>query len=207
MTKSGEVLAKAQEMFRAAECGLQDLIKGSPFRKETGFKDLVVYGRAVTNVLQNLRNETNAFDEWYLPYQQEMNSDPLMKYFYKLRSKILKEGDSESRLEDTEIKELRLAEDILAYRPEGAERYSVGFRGVCWLVEREDGSVERHFVDLPTSAIDSKAMSTSTDLPSSHLGKTIEDCSIENLSILYIDYLRRVVLSAQERFSGSIQSQ
>ena len=94
-----------------------------------------------------------------------------MKYFNDLKSKILKEGDSESRLEYTEIKELKLPDDFLAYRPEGAKGYSVGFLGVCWLVEQPDGSIEKHFVDLPTSSIDSKAISTSADLPSSHLGK------------------------------------
>ena len=33
--------------------------------------NVVVYGRAVTNVLQNLRNRAQGFDDWYEPWQTE----------------------------------------------------------------------------------------------------------------------------------------
>ncbi len=54
---------------------------------------LVEFGRAVTNVLQNIRTyDRDRFDRWYEPIQKQMASDPLLKHFYKIRSEILKEG-------------------------------------------------------------------------------------------------------------------
>jgi hypothetical protein len=56
-----------------------------------GFAAVVVFGRAVTNALQNLRRfDRRAFDAWYGPWQQEMRNDPLLRWFYVLRSDILK---------------------------------------------------------------------------------------------------------------------
>jgi hypothetical protein len=59
-----------------------------------GLRNLIVFGRAVTNILQNLRSVVGAktFDEWYMPLQEEMRDDELLKYFYELRTEILKEG-------------------------------------------------------------------------------------------------------------------
>jgi hypothetical protein len=56
---------------------------------------ITVYGRATTNVLQKLRSVNRAeFDAWYAPVRAWMKDDPLMKYFYELRSRILKEGET-----------------------------------------------------------------------------------------------------------------
>lgn len=54
----------------------------------------MVFGRAVTNVIQTLRNSVEGFDEWYIPHGEAMSRDPLMRFFYKLRSQILKEGQA-----------------------------------------------------------------------------------------------------------------
>ena len=58
---------------------------------------IAVEGRAITNILQNLRNENAvgkaAFDRWYEPFVAEMKADPLMRFFYELRTRTLKEGD------------------------------------------------------------------------------------------------------------------
>ena len=54
-----------------------------------------VFGRAVTNVLQHLRSfdpyDEGAFDRWYEPWVTEMRTDPLLRYFYELRSAFLKD--------------------------------------------------------------------------------------------------------------------
>jgi hypothetical protein len=52
------------------------------------FGDAVVFGRMVTFALQNLRSVVPEFDGWYQAKQEEMKSDPLMRYFYQLRTKI-----------------------------------------------------------------------------------------------------------------------
>jgi hypothetical protein len=61
----------------------------------TEIKHITVYGLATTHVLQNLRRVGRAeFDEWYAPIREWMKGDPLMRYFYTLRSRILKEGET-----------------------------------------------------------------------------------------------------------------
>jgi hypothetical protein len=61
----------------------------------TEVMDISVYGRATTSALQTLRRINRAvFDEWYSPIRDWMEGDPLMKYFYELRNRILKEGQT-----------------------------------------------------------------------------------------------------------------
>src|SRR5690242_9000890 len=94
MTKetTAQILQRARDTLRTAQLGLQDVAAGGPERRLGGLRNLVVFGRAVTNVLQNLRSTEPRFDEWYAKYVVEMKEDPLLRYFYVLRSEILKEG-------------------------------------------------------------------------------------------------------------------
>jgi hypothetical protein len=90
--RTQDILRSLQETMDTAEYGYKMLINRKPPERLVGLRNLVVFGRAVTNVLQNLRNTEPDFDGWYEKYRIEMQSDPLMNYFYKLRSEILKEG-------------------------------------------------------------------------------------------------------------------
>jgi len=87
------ILKEAEDTLFTARLGL-DLVKGKdPKPRIAGLRNLVVFGRAVTNVLQNLRSTVGgAFDDWYQPKVEEMKKDHVLKYFYKLRSQILKQG-------------------------------------------------------------------------------------------------------------------
>ncbi len=88
---TSDVLQRVQETLQTAKLGLRDVIEGRPERRLGGLRNLVVSGRAVTNVLQNLRSIEPTFDNWYKPYVAEMRADLLLRYFYTLRSQILKE--------------------------------------------------------------------------------------------------------------------
>jgi hypothetical protein len=78
-------------MLRLVKQGLRDMEETEPDRVLLGFFGIVVFGRAVTNALQNLRTfDRQAFDDWYEPWQREMIDDPLLRWFYTLRSDILK---------------------------------------------------------------------------------------------------------------------
>ena len=86
-----QVLTRAMAMLRVVRQGLRDMEEAEHDRILLGFFAVVVFGRAVTNALQNLRTfDSHAFDEWYGPWRQEMQGDPLLRWFYKLRSEILK---------------------------------------------------------------------------------------------------------------------
>jgi len=55
-----------------------------------GFLGVVVFGRSMTLVMQNLRShDQEAFDSWYALWQEEIKDDSLMRYFCDLRTKVI----------------------------------------------------------------------------------------------------------------------
>ena len=75
---SADILRAARQTLATVEKGLADLASGDPNRRVAGLHNLVVFGRAITNVLQNLRATEGDFDEWYGPHRAEMEADPLL---------------------------------------------------------------------------------------------------------------------------------
>jgi hypothetical protein len=57
-----------------------------------GQRLIAVFGCATTIIVQNLAHQVDGFDEWWAPRSQDMAADPLMEFFYKSRSEILKHG-------------------------------------------------------------------------------------------------------------------
>ena len=84
-----QVLTRTVTMLRLVQQGLRDMEETEHDRILLGFFGVVVFGRAVTNALQNLRSfDKSAFDAWYGPWQRRISEDPLMRWFYALRSDV-----------------------------------------------------------------------------------------------------------------------
>ena len=94
MKTTASILKEAENTLFTAHLGLKLLYGTNPHERLAGLRNLIVFGRAVTNVLQNLRSTEGEkkFNEWYQPKVEEMKKDDISNYFYKLRSEILKEG-------------------------------------------------------------------------------------------------------------------
>jgi len=201
---TAEILKRTEETLITAGHGLDDLISGSPQRKLSGLRNLVVFGRAITNVLQNLRGTEPNFDEWYGKYRDEMESDPLMRYFYDLRTKILKEGLLET-MTCAYIRHLSLPEDMSRFGPPplNAKAFFIGdsVGGSGWEIELPDGSTEKYYVEIPTEI--GLVSLHFPQPPKYHLGREIRETAIEALSRMYIDYLHELVLAAKEKFKSS----
>jgi hypothetical protein len=90
-----DVLRRAGSLLRVLRLAVDDMRSTDNYRVVLGFMSVTVFGRAVTNALQHLRSfdhyEEGAFDRWYEPWVAEMRADPLLRYFYKLRSAFLKD--------------------------------------------------------------------------------------------------------------------
>ena len=85
-----QVVTRSDTMLRMVAQGLRDMKDADHDRLLFGFLGVVVFGRSMTLVMQNLRtHDRAAFDAWYAPWQQEMQADPLMKYFKALRTKVV----------------------------------------------------------------------------------------------------------------------
>jgi hypothetical protein len=195
------ILSRAEMTLQTAKFGLDDLIKGPSERKLAGLSNFITFGRAVTNVLQQLRHKEKGFEEWYAPYEKEMRLDELMKHFYDLRSEILKEGKLGTGAH-THIKSFSFPEDLerLPPPPPNVKGFFMGDQtgGSGWEVELPDGSVEKYYVSIPHDIAESGLHFIKP--PTQHLGKKIKDASIENLCILYYEYLRNMIKSAKKTF-------
>jgi len=130
-----------------------------------------------------------------------MRSDPLLKHFYRLRSEILKVGSTGTAV-STYISSFSPARDLRKFGPPptGATSFFIGGRlgGTGWEVRRADGSVERYYVILPGEI---GTVRVHLDrAPRSHLGRSLNDTTIEALSEKYLEYLESLVASARRKF-------
>lgn len=199
---TAEILLAAEQTLETAEFGLHDLMAAHGPRRMAGFRNLVTFGRAVTNVLQGLRSTELEFESWYQPRVEEMRKDPLIRHFYQVRSKILKQGitdvGSSTYIENASIS------DIIAAAPPPPPGESVSlfigdaFGGSGWEVTFADGTKEKYYFNLPKSVADSRLLFSNS--PKAHLGQSVEDESIEHLCELYISYLRRMLAEARSEF-------
>jgi hypothetical protein len=201
------ILRDAAETLETAEIGLSDLLdRANPPRRVPGLRNLIVFGRAVTNVLQNLRTPVGpGFNEWYAPIQQQMANDELLTYFYRLRSVVLKQGSmppvgSSMNVEHLDSGEIQA---VMQHPPLGARGFFIGdvLGGSGWEVELPDGSTDKYYVALPGD------LQVTTTLhfdrpPITHAGQPLEDTSIEALAQHYVDYLRRLVHEATATFDA-----
>jgi len=202
------ILSNLNETLRTAEIGLSDFLDTeNPGRRLPGLRNLTVWGRAVTNVLQTLRTPVGlAFDKWYAPIQAEMAEDELMKYFYRLRSEILKEGNmpplgSSMYIEHLDSRDLQ---PLMQNPPPGARGFFVGDQlgGSGWEVELPDGTIEKYYVALPENVKIESSLHFDQP-PQTHANAPLADTSAEALARHYVDYLRRLVRQASTTFADS----
>lgn len=193
-----DILQHAEDTLFTARLGLDHLRGNDPKARIAGLRNVVVFGRAVTNVLQNLRSTEPGFDFWYEPHVQAMKSDTLLKYFYDLRSQILKQGtvavSSSMTLSGNPMALMRQFK-----APPRAKGFFIGdnIGGSGWEVETDDGSTERYYVtipdDLPGVKIDMNVHLA--DAPDNY-----KSMPAPQVCEAYLDRLSSLVAEAKERF-------
>jgi hypothetical protein len=191
-----------------AEQGYMDFVK-DPKKRLAGLMNLTIWGVSVTSVLQTLRHIEPDFDQWYKKYSAEMLSDPLMRYFWILRSEILKEGKLNVST-FIHIKHLTSLDFDRIPKPPSNVKVKEFFMGdnlggSGYVIQQPDGSDEKYYVEIP-----SDIMTVSLhfpDPPEMHLEKKLLEHSVESLSRLYLDYLQRMVKDAKARFEQKTNSE
>ena len=199
-----QILESAQRSLDIAELGYATFVK-QPEKRLVGLMNLTVFGVSVTAVLQNLRNTEADFDKWYEKYKSEMKSDPLMKYFWNLRSEILKEGKLvvASNLHIKSLNPLNFHR--IPPPPSNAKvrSFFMGdpLGGNGYEIELGDGSIQKYYVEMPSDIAESwLEFADKSKMPRIHLGKKLESMSIQALSRLYLDYLQRMAKDARATF-------
>jgi len=200
---TGGLLASAEQTLATARAGFEDLTGPMPERRLSGLRNLVVFGRAVTNVLQNLRSTEPGFDEWYAPLVREMESDPLLRFVYKLRSEILKEGTVPTSV-SAHIRHLDFPGDFAKFGPPppNARSFFIGDQngGSGWEVALPDGRVDKYYAALPGDV--GQVSVHLVGAPTEHLGQQLSDGRLETVCAAYLSYLERLLAQAKLRFGG-----
>lgn len=154
MKTTESILLSAEQTLETMKFGLDDYLGKNPKRRETGLRNMIVFGRAVTNVIQNLRSTVgkDIFSEWYVPWQQRMKEDKVMKAFYKMRTEILKEGKLDT-LVSVKILELNPYhyQELFKNPPTNAQSFFIGDQlgGSGWIIPLPDGSEEKYYIEFP----------------------------------------------------------
>jgi hypothetical protein len=188
------VLRRAREALAVAQLALRDA--RDPPRRPAALRNVIVFGRSVSNIIENLRSRVERFDEWYKPLSEEMARDPLLKFFYNLRSQILKQGDL-GTTNYAHIKHLDQEAMQRLPRPANARGFFMGDRlgGSGWEVEVSPGVVEHFYVDLPDDIGVSGLMFR--DAPGS--AASGEQDAVK-LCALFLEHMERLVNAAEARW-------
>jgi hypothetical protein len=194
------IIQKAEDTLQTAKFGFEDL--SNKRRRTSGLRNLIVFGRSVTFVIQNLKTPVgeNEFISWYSPIQENLKSDVVMKYFVTLRNEILKQGKLPiSTSVSLNINPGDMAK--LGTPPPGANGFFIGDQlgGSGWVIELPDGTKEHYYVDLPLSMADVKQHFSELPVPEED---GLKQKSIEELCTSYLSKLEGIIDSAREQFLG-----
>ncbi|MGS0825627.1 hypothetical protein ACVBIO_07445 [Shewanella sp. 0m-8] len=197
--KTEDIIRRAEEILATAKLGYEDWSSTNKTRKFSGLRNLIVFGRSVTFVIQNLKSSENNFEEWYLEIQNELKQDPLMKYFVDVRNNILKQGKME--VSTTAHLSNFSPSDIHKFGtpPPGATSFFIGddIGGSGWLISLPDGSEEKYYMDLPRSIGEVKQ--SFSDLPEV-IDDELKRKSIDELCLLYLMKLESILDRARKEF-------
>jgi hypothetical protein len=196
------VISRAEEVLQTAKLGLDDLRLGNRPRKSSGLKNLIVWGRAFTNVLERLRGFRNlAFDDWYAKYENEMRNDELMRFFYNLRSRVLKEGEPLPVKTGFIVKgPFTFPKDLERFgpKPKGTTGAFIDANGAGWTVATVNGMELKYYVPLPRQV--ANPFMDFAEPPQTHLGISLKGKSLEELAEMYLGYLSRMLEDAKREF-------
>jgi hypothetical protein len=203
---AADVLNKTRETLAQTQLGLADFLnKKAPQRRQAGLHNVIVFGRSVTLVLQNMRTiDESGFNEWYTPFQKEMADDDLLKFFKDLRNEVLKEGPhAVGGAMTVGYVDSNMVNQLMQHAPPGTKGVFFGdqWGGNGFTVELPDGTEQKFYFDLPGVLINHQVLFRG-DLPKRHLGQPLNDPSAETLCTLYVGYLSNLVAAAQTHFGS-----
>jgi hypothetical protein len=193
------IIRRAEETLETARHGFDDLTSSNKTRRSIGLRNLIVFGRSVTFVLQNLRSVIEEdFDSWYKQEQEKMREDPLMRYFVEARNILEKRGQLNIALKgrvkftDDDIRKLGPG-------PPGTTGFFIGdkYGGTGWEVKMPDGTTEKYYIDLPPEIGEMKQVFS--NFPEAEAPE-FENKSIEEICEIYLKRLEVLLNDARKQF-------
>lgn len=194
-------LKRAQEVLDTAFFGLRALKKSDPENKSAGLRNVLVFGRSVTFVIQNLRSIVGdgKFDLWYEPKREQMRADPLMKYFVEARNNLEKQGrlDVTTRGMIREFNGQSMAQ--LERPPFAASSFFMGDETGCsgWEMDLGGGEKIKYYISIPQSV--GEFQQVFHGLPE-NIPEELRKMSVVELCEIYLVRLQELMDDARREF-------
>jgi hypothetical protein len=193
-----DVLDRAEDTLYTAKLGLAHVKGNDPRARAAGLRNVVVFGRAVTNVLQNLRSIAPGFDDWYRNHITEMEKDELMRFFYRIRSEILKQGalsvHSSMTFSGNPMEVFKHFKP-----PPRAKAFFIRdpLGGSGWEVETDQGAIEKYYVQIPDNL---PGLQIDINIHLTEAPEQFRDVPAGDLCEKYLGYLSTLIAEAKSRF-------
>lgn len=194
-------LKRAQEVLDTAYFGLRTLKQNDPSSKSAGLRNVLVFGRSVTFVIQNLKSIVGVerFESWYEPKRDVMRADPLMKYFVDARNNLEKQGRLDVSTQGV-IKEFnRELMSKLEKPPFAASSFFLGDESGCsgWEMDLGGGEKLKYYVSIPQSIGEFQQVFHS--LPE-NIPSELREMSVEQLCEIYLGKLQKLLEETKKEF-------
>lgn len=192
---------RAEQVLDTAYFGLKILESGDPSERSAGLRNVLVFGRSVTFVIQNLKSIVgeDRFNAWYSPLQEKMRSDPLMRYFVDARNNLEKQGrlDVSVSVAIHNFNSNNLAK--LEKPPFQANSFFMGDStgGSGWIMDLGGGESIKYYINIPRSMGEVKQVFHS--LPD-NMPAELKGLSVEELSSIYLGKLKELLVAAKKEF-------
>jgi len=200
MSSIKEILNRTEQTLETAKQGYEDLVASNKSRRFLGLRNLIVFGRSVTFVLQNLKSTVGEekFSSWYKEHQDSLKDDVVMKYFVKLRNELEKQGKLPV---STSVKVNYFSTDMINKykKPKGTVGFFIGDQsgGSGFEVQLPDGTKEKYYVDLPTDVAEVKQYFNDLPVPEHD---ELRDKNIEDLCLYFLKNLESILFDAKKVF-------
>ena len=187
MASTKQELGNVKAFLEMAELGLKDLLSDHPDFKGLGLRNLTKHGGSVLAVIQNL----DGIDP---ELAAEMNSSQLIRYFIKLLH--ITDLQEKAKLNSKSVSS-EFTVDMFNRLPNPINANVIGFfisddlGGYGWDVVLPDGQKDKFYLSLPKVFTNLEDFVSET--PTNHRGLSLEGKSVQELGLLYYDYLTDLV--------------
>ncbi len=200
---AAQVLARTNAILHTTQHGLTILLGDDLELRKSGLYIVAVFGRSITLSMQHMRSfEEAKFNSWYAPFEKMMGEEPLFQFFNRLRTTIVHAGAPEPWRHSTHPQnegDSALLAHLAKNQPPGTTRLVINDDGIGWM---NDYTGEHHI------AATGKELGVTVTLhlfgvPTSYLGKTLTDTSLQHLASLYVENLTETVHAFRRHFGLS----
>lgn len=194
-------IKRAQQVLDTAYFGLKVLKSGDPSERSAGLRNVLVFGRSVTFVIQNLRSIVgeSRFNSWYAPFQDEMRADPLMRYFVDARNNLEKQGRLDVAVSGTIHSFNSYDLEKLEKPPFESTSFFMGDQngGSGWEMDLGSGESVKYYISIPKSIGEFRQVFHS--MPD-NIPQELRELRTDELCSIYLEKLSKLLAATKKEF-------